>query len=148
MAVIAIRMFEPRDLPRIVRIERASFGEFAWPASTFESLAFASRRLFLVAYAGRVLAGYSVTVRSRHGAELVSIAVYPRYRRHHVASALLRTTIRKVRRSGAAAMWLMVRRENAGAIAFYRKFGFVRTATVAGYYEDGAAGWRMRLALD
>lgn len=148
MPAITMRTFEPRDLPRIVRIERESFGEFAWPASTFESLALASPRLFLVACAGATIAGYSIAVRSRHGAELVSIAAHPRYRRHHVASALLRATIRKVRRSGASAMWLMVRRENAGAIALYRRFGFVRTATVPRYYEDGATGWRMRLAFD
>lgn len=41
----------------------------------------------------------------------------------------------------------MVRRDNAAAIRLYKKFGFVRTARINGYYEDGSAAWRMRLLL-
>ena len=86
---LAIRTFEPRDLPRIVRIERASFGEFAWPADAFEESGVrVAAAVSGGVCAGAWIAGYSVTVRSRHGAELVSIAVHPRYRRHRVASAV------------------------------------------------------------
>jgi [ribosomal protein S18]-alanine N-acetyltransferase len=42
---------------------------------------------------------------------------------------------------------LMVRRDNRAAIHLYRRFGFRRVATVDAYYEDGAAGWRMKLRL-
>ncbi|MGH7248628.1 MAG: GNAT family N-acetyltransferase [Pseudomonadota bacterium] len=84
---------------------------------------------------------------TRHGAELVSIAVRSRYRGQRVATALLQATTRKVRRLGAATLWLMVRRDNRAAVSFYRKSGFVRAATVAGYYEYMSAGWRMRRSL-
>ena len=73
----------------------------------------------------------------------------PRYRQEGVATALLSATFRKLRKHGAEAVSLMVRRENEPAIRLYRKLGFVRTATVPDYYENGAsrAGWRMRKNL-
>ena len=103
--------------------------------------------LFLVARVVGRVAGCSIAYLARHGTEIASLAVRPRYRQEGVATALLKTTIRKVRRSGAQAVWLMVRRENEEAIRLYRKLGFVRTGTVPDYYEDGAPGWRMRIAL-
>ena len=143
-----IRPFEARDLPRILRIENSSFGKEAWPAELFQEYALESPKLFLVATAGRRLAGYSIACVRRQTAELASIAVLPEYRGRGVATKLLRTTLRKVRRQGATAMWLMVRSDNEPAIRLYRTFGFVRTATVRGYYEDGSSGWRMRVMLD
>jgi ribosomal protein S18 acetylase RimI-like enzyme len=41
----------------------------------------------------------------------------------------------------------MVRSDNGAAKHFYERFGFKRVRTVPGYYEDGASGVRMRLAL-
>ena len=48
-----IRLFEARDLPRILRIENSSFGNDAWPAELFQEYALASPKLFLVAAVGR-----------------------------------------------------------------------------------------------
>ena len=143
-----IRRFQSRDLPRILKIENQSFGVDAWPAGLFREYARACPRLFLVAWVGRVAAGYSVTCVNKNTADIASIAVLPRYRGRRIASKLLQRTITKLQRLGVDTLTLMVRRENHGAIELYRKFGFVRTATVAGYYEDGATAWRMRLVLN
>lgn len=142
-----IRRFQIGDLPRILRIEKQSFGADAWPAGLFREYARACPRLFLVAWVGRVAAGYSITCIGKNTAEIASIAVLPEYRGRLIASKLLSRTIRKLQRVGVDAITLMVRRDNRGAIDLYRMFGFVRTATVHGYYEDGAVAWRMRLAL-
>jgi [ribosomal protein S18]-alanine N-acetyltransferase len=146
---IKIRLFEARDLPRILRIEDSSFGKDAWPAELFQEYARTSPKLFLVATMGRRrIAGYSIAGIRGHAAELASIAVLPKYRGRGVATRLLKTTRRNVRRRGATAMWLMVRPDNKTAVSLYRTLGFVRTSSVRGYYEDGCAGWRMRVMLE
>jgi ribosomal-protein-alanine N-acetyltransferase len=139
-----------------MRIERASFDRDAWPRELFAAYAAATPRFFLVAEIDGHIAGYSIATFTRQGAEIDSLAVLPRYRNLGVATALLKWTIRKVRRRGVPAIALMVRRNNESAIRLYRKLGFVRAATVANYYPGGAAsdgalqdttGWRMRKTL-
>lgn len=143
MKPLVIRRFRLSDLPALMRIERESFSVDAWPEELFRWYALSWPELFLIANIGRSMVGYAVVC----GASIDSIATLPRYRGRGVATALLRKLIRGARRSGRRALTLMVRRENEAAIALYRKFGFVRTATVSGYYEDGATAWRMRLVL-
>jgi ribosomal-protein-alanine N-acetyltransferase len=152
---LRIRQFEKDDLPGIMRIERASFNRDAWPRELFVAYASAAPALFLVAKADGRIAGYSIAtlalpnrdckgVATDGRAEIESLAVLPRYRNLGVATVLLKRTIQKARRSGARAISLMVRRKNESAIQLYRKLGFVRVATIANYYPDGAAAWRMR----
>jgi ribosomal-protein-alanine N-acetyltransferase len=149
---VTVRAFEMRDLPRIVRIDLESFELDAWPREVFLDYTRGAPDLFLVATvdgggAGDRIAGYTIARLTRHGAEIASLAVRPLYRQRGVATALLKTTLRKLRRSGANAVWLMVRPRNEDAIRLYRKFGFVRTGTVPNHYADGSSGWRMRLGL-
>jgi [ribosomal protein S18]-alanine N-acetyltransferase len=145
--VIAIRPFKPRDLPGILRIERESFNRDAWPRQLFVEYSRNAPVVFLVATVGGSIAGYSIACFTRHGAEIVSVGVRPKFRQQGVATALLKKTLQRVKKAGAAAVWLMVRRENEGAIRLYRRLGFVRTATVRNYYEDRATAWRMRIIL-
>ena len=147
MGEVKTRIFESRDLPRILRIEDAAFGADAWPAELFEEYARTSPKLFLVAMLGRKLVGYSIGCLRRQTAELASIGVLPDYRGRGVATKLLKVTLRKVRREGAKSMWLMVRRDNEKAIRLYRSLGFEHEATVRRYYEDGSSGSRMRVVL-
>lgn len=144
-AGVRVRLYRPWDLPRILKIERASFGHDAWPREAFEEYALTFPRLFLVATAGVRVVGYSIACVSRGAGELASIAVLPAYRGRGVARALMHASLRKLCRLGVRTIWLMVRADNESAIALYRRLGFVRTATVRGYYEDGASGWRMKL---
>jgi ribosomal-protein-alanine N-acetyltransferase len=81
-------------------------------------------------------------------AELISIAVDRRYRRLGIADTLMRRTMSRLRKAGAARLTLMVRARNRGAIALYRKFGFRRTGRAPRYYENGEDGVRMSLQLD
>jgi [ribosomal protein S18]-alanine N-acetyltransferase len=146
---VTIEVFDlDRDLRRVLDIERDSFGRDAWPAGLFREYAAEPRALFLIARAGRTVAGYIIAVSGReHSVEIESLAVHSRYRRLGVASLLFQAVFRRARRRGATCIGLMVRRDNEPAIRFYRRLGFVRTTTVPRYYEDGSAGWRMRLPL-
>ncbi len=140
-----LRRFILGDLRRLMTMERESFSADAWPPAMFKEYAAHRSSIFLVAEIGTGLAGYGLAVVSGEHTEIASLAVASRYRRHGLAAAILAELIRKARNRGAGSIWLMVRRDNRPAIALYRKLGFRRTGTVKGYYEDGSAGWRMRL---
>jgi len=142
-----IRLFRLADLDRLIEIERSSFPKTAYPRDLFLELFANCGELFFVATLGRATAGYAVTCTRLPRAELVSIAVDPFYRRQGVARHLLLHTIARLRRAGAVSLSLMVRARNVRAIALYRGFGFRRTGRVAGYYENGEDGLRMRLRL-
>jgi len=142
-----IRRFRRSDLDRLMEIERAAFPKAAYPRDLFLELHRDCGSVFFVASRGASLAGYSVTCTRLPYAELISIAVDPRFRRGGVAQALLRRTISRLRRAGATRLSLMVRVRNAGALALYGSFGFRRTGKVARYYENGEDGVRMALVL-
>jgi ribosomal protein S18 acetylase RimI-like enzyme len=60
---------------------------------------------------------------------------------------MMNYTATMLRRLGEPSWSLNVRTKNEGAIRFYRRFGFVRSRTLRGYYEDGGDAWRMRLKV-
>jgi ribosomal-protein-alanine N-acetyltransferase len=76
-------------------------------------------------------------------AELVSVAVDPAARGRGAASALMESTLRRLRRRGIARIVLMVRVTNDTARAFYERYGFEKVRRAPRYYEDGGDGWRM-----
>lgn len=147
MPAIRIARFRLSQLKRILEIESASFGADAYPKELFLDLFRESPGLFLAAKYGLRIAAYMITDVRRGTAEVVSIAVHPDYRRRGVAGALMRYTLRALRRGRIGEVKLMVRRDNEAAIAFYLGFGFRRVRSVARYYENGAAGLLMRKRL-
>lgn len=149
--LFSIRLFRRSDLDRILEIEHASFGKYAWDRNLFADFYHKCGELFLVAVRGRNICGYSLTCvsgRTEYGpAELVSIAVDPKYRRKGVASVLMDSTLRRLQRRGIVRFHLMVKVTNRTAIGFYERYGFRRGRLVRGYYEDGADGRRMEKEL-
>jgi ribosomal-protein-alanine N-acetyltransferase len=150
----SIRLLRLSDLDRILQIEHASFGKDAYDRNLFADLTRKCGELFLVAAMSGRICGYMVTCvgeahQSTPGkpasgrAELVSIAVDPKHRGKGIASALMDSTLRRLRRRGIVRFHLMVKVTNEVAIRFYKGYGFHKLRTVRGYYEDGADGWRM-----
>ena len=145
---IQIAPFRRRHLPRILRIERASFGADAWPRSYFLELFLECRDFFVIAKVGGRIAGYAVACAAKRNAEISSIAVHPDYRRRGVAAALLRHTLRALSKAGVRRVELMVRTANAAAAELYRAFGFRRVRLASGYYEDGGDAYLMVRAIE
>lgn len=142
-APLKIRKFRWSDLNRVERIEKASFGEDAYDRNLFAEFFDICGGLFLVALRGSVICGYTITCIRGGKAELVSIAVAPAARGRGVASKLMESTLRRLRRRSVARLVLMVKVSNAEARAFYVKFGFDKVRLVRKYYEDGADGLLM-----
>ena len=134
-------------MPRILRIERASFGSEAWPRRYFLEMYRDCRDFFVVAKAGGRVAGYAVACAEKRNAEIASLAVHPDYRRRGVADALMRHTLRELGAAGVRRVELMVRTGNTGGAQLYRSLGFRRVRMVPRYYEDGGDGFLMARAI-
>ncbi len=147
-AAVEIARYRPRHLRRILRIERACFPEEPYTRAIFRELYYECGELFLIGKVRRRIAGYIATRLSEGRAEVISIAVDPAYRCAGLGTAMLEHTLERLAKAGASSVELMVRVDNEAAIRFYRRFGFRRAGRVAGYYEDGHTGLRMRRALD
>jgi ribosomal-protein-alanine N-acetyltransferase len=133
------------DLPGILTIERAGFGEWAWDRNLFADYKRKCGELFLVAEAGEKVVGYCIGCIARNAASLESIAVAPSMKGKGVADALLRGLLLRLRRRGIGRVGLMVKVTNLRAMGFYEKSGFRRVRRVPHYYEDGEDGVLYRL---
>lgn len=141
-----IRRMKACDLERILQIEHASFGKDAYDRNLFAEYGRKCGELFLVALRDRRICGYSITC-TRAGAstsEVISIAVDPTIRQKGTASALMASTLRRLRRRGITRLTLMVKVTNLPARRFYEKWGFRKVRRVPGYYEDARDGLIMR----
>jgi [ribosomal protein S18]-alanine N-acetyltransferase len=144
---LEVRQFQPSDLDRVLSIEQASFGSDAWDKKLFLAYHRKCADLFLIASASSRVAGYSITCAGSRNAELVSIAVDPRYRRRGIAQALLDQTLAEMRSRRVKTCWLMVETVNEPAVRFYEKHGFTRAKIVRRYYGAGRDAWRMQSKL-
>jgi ribosomal-protein-alanine N-acetyltransferase len=145
-----VRPARRRDLDRILEIETASFGADAYDRNLFAEYTRKCGGLFLVAEWGTRVCAYSITAispaRLRNRAELVSVAVDPHFLGKGAASALMDSTLRRLRRRKITRLALMVKVTNRPARALYEKYGFRTLRRVPRYYEDGAAA--LSLAKD
>jgi len=100
----AVRRVRLRDLGRILEIEAASFGADAYDRNLFAEYTSKCGGLFLVAERGNKVCAYSITVLSPgaagNRAELVSVAVDPAFLGKGAASALMDSSLRRLRRRG------------------------------------------------
>jgi [ribosomal protein S18]-alanine N-acetyltransferase len=142
-----VRRVRQRDLDRILEIEAASFGADAYDRNLFAEYTRKCGGLFLVAERGTKVCAYSIAAispgRTANRTELVSVAVDPAWLGKGAASALMDSTLRRLRRRGVARLRLMVNVMNVRALGFYKKYGFRKIRRVARYYEDGADGISM-----
>ena len=142
----AIRLARRADLDRILEIETASFGREAYDRKLFAYYLNRCGGIFLVARRGQVC-GYMITClrgqAPKSRADLVSVAIDPLRRHAGAASALLESTLRRLRRRGATELHLVVRVSNKPARAFYKKYQFRPLRVLHMYYEDGSDGIAM-----
>ena len=89
----------------------------------------------LVAHVGAEIVGSVHVERSPHGFGEISIAVAREWRGRGLGSALLAAAIEWARERGLHKLSLGVFAHNAGAIALYRKFGFVEEGRRVKHYR-------------
>ena len=144
---LKVRKIRLADLDRIQEIEEASFGADAYERNLFAEFYHKCGDLFLVAERRSGICGYMVTCIRGDRAEIVSTAVDPPSRARGAASALMASTLRRLRRRDVVRLVLMVKVTNAPARRFYEKLGFHKIRIVRGYYEDRSDGILMSRAI-
>ena len=141
-----IRRFSFFDLDRVLEIERQAFPKSPYNWATFANLQWLYPETFLVYVEkippeeGAKIWGYITFSEDGH---IISIAVHPERRRQGIGKTLVGRVITapQVKR-----VWGEVRRNNAGAQAFYRSLGFVVVGMISNYYgnEDALIMERLR----
>jgi len=92
----------------------------------------------VVATVNNELVGYaSAIMEKKQLAHLLSIAVFPEFRKIGIGKKLLAALIESAKKEGGQAMKLEVSKSNRPAISLYRSFGFSVQEKVLKYYPDG-----------
>lgn len=130
-----VRTARPADLPRMERIERASF-PIPWSENAFRSVMRRDDARLIVADRAGEVVGYAAVWFAADEGELGDIAVDPERRREGIGSRLVREVMDEARRRGAQQVFLQVRESNRGALRLYRAAGFRRVGRRPGYYRS------------
>jgi ribosomal-protein-alanine N-acetyltransferase len=123
------------DAETIARLHALGFYR-GWPRADFLSyLADPERTPAYVACDGkRRIAGFAMLRLAADEAELLTIAVDPKWRGRGVGAALLNAGFADLMMSPATRMFLEVAADNTPALALYRRHGFSEIGRRDGYY--------------
>lgn len=146
---LQVRLARAADAPAVARLEEECLGSDAWSEGLVRLGVAGDLPTvgYLVAQVGTELVGHAVTSVAGDVAELQRIAVTGGRRRAGVASALLDGVLAAVAPTEADRLLLEVRTDNAPALAFYARRGFVEIHRRPRYYADGATAVVMLLDL-
>ena len=130
-----IRRMQSADLPRVVEIERACFGE-RWTLASFQNELSNSASTYFVAVDGDEIVGYAGYWLILEESHVTTIGVDPRHQRKGYGDLLMLELIEHAAKAGAKWITLEVRLSNIGAQKMYEKFGFTSLGRRKGYYQD------------
>lgn len=86
--------------------------------------------------------GFVLARQAAGEAEILTVAVARSQRRNGLGWKLMDAVLRRLHADRAEALFLEVDERNAGAVALYRRLGFIQVGRRPGYYEtaDGRSG--------
>lgn len=144
-----IRQARADDLLALHEIDRAVFGEFAYPPFVLRQFVDVHQRHFLVVDADPPLLGYVLAAHAARSDEawLLGLGVHPQERSNGYGRALMERCLARLRIDGARAVRLTVKPENTAAIKLYESTGFKKTAYIPHYYGDGEDRYEMVASL-
>lgn len=125
-----------RDLNAVRNIERACFGDDAWPfLDLLAALTFPDVIRLKVTVEGQVVAFSGGEIRRNQKIGwITTIGVLPGFRRRGIGAELLAASEKALDQPRVR---LCVRRSNYGAIQMYDAYGYEQVGVWPGYYEDG-----------
>jgi ribosomal-protein-alanine N-acetyltransferase len=136
MAMVAqIRKMQFNDLPRVVEIERACFGE-RWTLGAFQNELANKASTYFVATLEDAIIGYAGYWLILEEAHITTIGVDPRQQGNGYGELLLIDLIEHAATAGAKWVTLEVRASNTAAQNLYDKYGFTSLGRRRGYYQD------------
>jgi ribosomal-protein-alanine N-acetyltransferase len=134
----------PRHAPEIAELHAAGFAR-GWSAAEIEALLLDRAVVADILRSEKgsvVLDGFALSRVALDEAELLSIAIAPRFRGRGAGGPLLARHLARVQAAGARRIVLEVDESNEPALRLYRRFGFTEVAVRPAYYAraDGTRG--------
>ena len=149
-ASVRVRRAETSDLDDLVTLEDRTFDSDRMTREQYRRHLDSDSALVLVASANhRRFLGTAVVFfrRGSSVARLYSLASQPESRGKGVGTALVEATEAAAKQRRCTTLRLEVRTDNAIAIKLYERLGYRCIASLPGYYQDGADGWRYEKRL-
>lgn len=140
----------PRDADAVATLHARSFYR-GWPRQDIEAyLGDADTPTLVACDAKRRVAGFAMLRLLGDDAELMTIAVDPKFRNKGVGAALMHACFEDLRMTPSRRMILEVAADNPSAIRLYEKLGFVKLSERQGYYArpDGRPATALVMARD
>lgn len=123
------------DAARLAELHAHGFYR-GWPREDFAAyIAGRDTPIYVACDARRKIAGFAMIRLAADEAELITIAVDPKWRKKGVGLALLRAVFEDLLMTPARRLFLEVAADNPAALKLYGKMGFARVAERQGYYE-------------
>ena len=130
-----LRPASSADLRGLNALERASFSDPWTAAQLAHTLADASTISLVIEEPTGVLVGYAFGRIIVDEAEILTLAVLPRRRRHGLGRRLLDGVLASMAERSVRTVWLEVRVSNEGARAMYAQAGFIASGVRRSYYR-------------
>ena len=128
---LSLRLLYPEDILLVMDLERSAHSH-PWRQSSFEDCLKGRQRCWLAEHKNQ-LVGYVVITHAGGDAELLNVAVSPKFQRKGIGSTLLQHAINCVK-GHADMLFLEVRVSNQKAIDLYSKEGFFELGNRKNYY--------------
>ncbi len=135
---VTLRPMALADVPAVVKLEQALFGEEAWSPEMLaeEVTGQPGITYYLVAEDDGVVAGYGgLLAPGGNQADVVTLAVAADRWGEGFGAALLDELLAEARRRGCTEVFLEVRVDNDRAQRLYRRYGFEDIGLRRGYYQ-------------
>ncbi len=133
------------DAPRLAQLHGAAFHR-GWGEGEFESLLAESNTLVHRLRLGRKTIGFAISRIGADEAEILSVAIDPRYRGQGLSHKLLLTHLGHLATRGVRTIFLEVEENNQPALRLYRRAGFVVVGRRERYYRE-AGGEQLNALL-
>lgn len=128
---LSLRLLSEEDIANVMELERSAHSH-PWRQSSFEDCLKGRQRCWLAEHKNN-LVGYVVVTHAGGDAELLNIAVSPKFQRKGIGSIFLQHAISCVV-GHADMLFLEVRVSNRKAIELYSKEGFFEVGNRKNYY--------------
>lgn len=127
LSSVNIRPMLPDDLPAVVRVDQAAFGNLWRNSYDALKIALGQASIATVAETEEGVIGYQISTPSAVGGHLARLAVLPQSQCHGLGYALVYDLLKQFKRRGARQVTVNTQSDNTSSLAVYTRAGFRAT---------------------